>query len=64
MITTYAAKALKLSGYGMQPGDLANLIVLNQSTVGEALRWHEQPKAVVSQGKLLDLGELRSLAGY
>ena len=64
MITTYAAKALKLSGYGMQPGDLANLVVLNQSTVGEALRWHEQPKAVISRGKLVDLGKMRSLAGY
>jgi cytosine/creatinine deaminase len=64
MVTTQGAKALKLSGYGVKPGDLGNLVVLNQSTVGDALRWHEQPKAVVSHGKLLDLGKMRSLAGY
>jgi cytosine deaminase len=64
MITTHAAKAMRLSGYGLQPGNLANLVVLRQSTVGEALRWHEQPKAVISRGKLLDLERMRSLAGY
>ncbi|WP_024510802.1 amidohydrolase family protein, partial [Bradyrhizobium sp. ARR65] len=47
MITTRAAKAINLGRYGLEAGCEANLVVLHQSDVADALRFHEPPRLVV-----------------
>jgi cytosine deaminase len=62
MITTRAATAMNLAGYGLEPGCAANLVVLDQPDVTEALRFHTPPAAVISHGRLVDLDQMRELA--
>ena len=62
MITTRAAVAMNLRGYGLEAGCAANLVVLDQPSVTEALRFHRPPTAVISHGRLVDLERMRSLA--
>jgi len=62
MITTRAAKAINLKGYGLEAGCAANLVVLDQPSVTEALRFHAPPAAVISHGRLVDLERMRQLA--
>jgi cytosine/creatinine deaminase len=54
MITSEAAKAVGLEDYGLIVGTTANLVVLDEVTVREALRYHRQPKCVISHGALLE----------
>ena len=63
MITTRAATAMNLAGYGLEVGCAANLVVLDQPDVTEALRFHTPPAAIVSHGRLVDLERMRKLAG-
>ena len=63
MITTRAAAAMNLQGYGIEVGYAANLVVLDQRDVAEVLRFHAPPAAVISHGRLVDLGRMRDLAG-
>lgn len=53
MVTTRAAQAMGLSGAGLTVGAPADLVVLNQPSVLEALRYHEAPRAVIHQGRQL-----------
>jgi cytosine deaminase len=53
MITTEAAKAIGLKDFVMKQGAPANLVVLDQPTVREALRYHRPPTHVISHGVLL-----------
>jgi cytosine deaminase len=53
MITTEAAKAIGLKDFALKKGALANLVVLDQPTVREALRYHRPPTHVISHGVLL-----------
>jgi cytosine deaminase len=62
MITTRAAVAMNLRGYGLEAGCAANLVVLDQPSVTEALRFHRAPAAVISHGRLVDLERMRALA--
>jgi cytosine deaminase len=62
MITTRAAEAMNLRNYGLEVGCAANLVVLDQPSVGEALRFHTQPAAVISHGRLVDAEKMRELA--
>jgi cytosine deaminase len=62
MITTRGAVAMNLQGYGLEVGRPANLVVLDQPSVTEALRFHAAPAAVISHGRLVDLERMRSLA--
>lgn len=62
MITTRAATAMNLAGYGLEAGCAANLVVLDQPDVTEALRFHTPPAAVISHGRLVDLDRMRELA--
>ncbi|HLG79478.1 MAG TPA: amidohydrolase family protein [Bradyrhizobium sp.] len=62
MITTGAARAMNLEGYGLAAGCRANLVVLNQADLTDALRFHEPPRIVVSHGRVVDLGRMRDLA--
>jgi cytosine deaminase len=62
MITTRGARAMNLARYGLEAGCAANLVVLDQPDVTEALRFHTPPAAVVSHGRLVDAGRMRELA--
>lgn len=62
MITTRAAEAMNLGNYGLKAGCAANLVVLDQPSVSEALRFHTQPAAVISHGRLVDAEKMRELA--
>jgi cytosine deaminase len=63
MVTVNAAKALRLDNYGLRPGGSANLVVLAQSDLIDAVRFHAQPMHVVSNGKIVDVNSMRELAG-
>jgi len=62
MITTRAATAMNLKGYGLEAGAPANLVVLDHPNVTEALRFHTAPSAVISHGRLVDAERMRDLA--
>jgi cytosine deaminase len=59
MITTRAASAMNLRGYGIEAGCQANLVVLDHPDVTEALRHHAPPRLVISHGCVVDAGRLR-----
>jgi cytosine deaminase len=59
MITTRAAQAINVQGHRLEPGAPANLVVLEQDNVLEALREHAVPLAVVSHGKRVDQEKMR-----
>jgi len=62
MITTNAARCINVKDYGLKVGAQANLVVLNQPNVLEALRFHEAPLAVISHGKLVDQEKMKTIA--
>ena len=53
MITTDAATAMGIQDLSLEVGSPANLVVLRQPNLLEALRFHQSPMAVVSGGKLI-----------
>lgn len=53
MVTTNAARALRLSGYGVAPGDAADLNVWRAPTVREVLRRQEPPAWVLRGGRVV-----------
>ena len=58
MVTTDAAAAMGIQDHSLEVGSPANLIVLQQPDVLEALRFHQPPMVVISGGRLVeDLGE-------
>jgi cytosine deaminase len=54
MITTNPARAIGLKDFEVKEGAPANLVVLDQPNVLEALRFHERPVHVISHGNLID----------
>jgi cytosine deaminase len=54
MITINAAKAMNVEGHRLKVGGNANLVVLNQPDVLEALREHSAPRVVVSRGRVVN----------
>ncbi|MBR0841711.1 amidohydrolase family protein [Bradyrhizobium liaoningense] len=62
MITTRAATAINLERYGLGLGCAANLVILDQGDVTEALRFHAPPRVVISHGRVVDMERLRTLA--
>jgi cytosine/creatinine deaminase len=62
MITTRAAAAINLERYGLGLGCHANLVMLDQTDVTEALRFHAEPRIVVSRGRIVDAARMRELA--
>ncbi|NPV75930.1 MAG: amidohydrolase family protein [Anaerolineae bacterium] len=62
MVTTKAAQCMGLKDYGLKVGATANLVVLNQPSVLEALRFHEAPQFTISHGKLVDVNKMKPLA--
>lgn len=53
MVTVDAARAMGIDGHRLEVGQPANLVILEQDSVLEALRFHAAPRAVISQGKLI-----------
>lgn len=53
MVTSEAALAVRLEGYGLEPGDRADLVVLPVESIGEALRLTVAPTWVFHDGRLV-----------
>jgi cytosine deaminase len=54
MITVNAARCINLKQFGLAVGCPANLVVLEGTSVHEALWYHKPPRFVVSHGRLVD----------
>jgi cytosine deaminase len=55
MVTTHAARAIGLPDFELKVGAPANIVILDEPNVLEALRSHRAPAHVISHGKLIDL---------
>jgi len=62
MITVNAARCIGLKEFEIKVGAPANLVVLSEPDVVEALRFHEAPLYTISHGKLVDTEKYRSIA--
>jgi cytosine deaminase len=62
MITANPAKALNIADFAIAVGAPANIVVVDQPDVGEALRFHGRPRAVISHGRVVDLRLMSELA--
>jgi cytosine deaminase len=62
MITVNAARAINLVGHGITQGAPANLVVLYEPDVVEALRFHSAPAHVISNGRIVDRARMQALA--
>jgi cytosine deaminase len=62
MVTTKAAQAIGIQNFRLIEGALANLVVLREPNVLEALRNHEAPVHVISHGKLVDQEKVEKIA--
>ena len=61
MITTEAAKCIRINDFGLRPGAPAHLVILDAPNVLEALRYHEAPLQVISHGQPVDLDRMRAI---
>lgn len=62
MVTTEAGKCIGLKDFTLREGAKANLVVLEEPNVLEALRNHEAPAWVISHGKLVDQEAVKKMA--
>jgi len=62
MVTVNAARCMGLKDFQIKVGAPANLVVLSQPDVVEALRFHEAPLYTVSHGKLVDAEKYHHIA--
>jgi cytosine deaminase len=62
MVTVNAARCMGLQDFEIRVGAPANLVVLNQPSVVEALRFHAEPAYIISHGKLVDVEHYRPIA--
>ena len=53
MITVNAARAMRIDGYGLEPGDRGDLVLLDARSVHEALRLIPPRRAVFHRGNLV-----------
>jgi cytosine deaminase len=58
MITVLPGRGIGLKDHLIKVGAPANLVVLDQPNVNEALRFHEAPTYTVSHGKLVDKAKM------
>jgi cytosine/creatinine deaminase len=61
MVSINAARAMRLEGYGLEPGDRADLVVLNAPSVREALRLLGPRRFVFHGGRLVAESRLESV---
>jgi cytosine deaminase len=62
MITIEAARAMNVPQHGLFEGARANLVVLDQTDVVEALRYHAPPAWVISDGRVVDQARMKAMA--
>ena len=62
MVTTRAAQAIGLKNFKVAQGCPANLVVLEQKSVLETLRYHDAPRWVISHGRLVDQEQVKAIA--
>ena len=62
MITFKAAECIGRPDLKVAEGAPADLVVLDQPNVLEALRYHEAPEVVISAGKVVDADKMKALA--
>ncbi|MFH0880680.1 MAG: amidohydrolase family protein, partial [Lentisphaerota bacterium] len=62
MVTVNAARCIGLKDFQLKVGAPANVVILNQPSVIEALRFHEAPAYTISHGKLVDANHYRPIA--
>jgi len=62
MVTVNAARCIGLKDFGIKVGAQANLVVLDQPDVIEALHFHEAPLYTISHGKLVEAEKYRAIA--
>ena len=53
IVTQGGARALGISGYGLEPGCAASFVLVSAETIGEAVVSHPVPRTVIAHGKLL-----------
>jgi cytosine deaminase len=58
MITISAARAIGLKDFGLKIGSSANLVVLKENSIVDALRNHDAPRYVISHGHVIDQTKL------
>jgi cytosine deaminase len=61
MITTSAAQCMGLRDFKIEIGAPANLVVLNEPNILEALRNHHEPAHVISHGQLINREKMREI---
>jgi cytosine/creatinine deaminase len=61
MITTQAFRAMGLPGMELRTGSPADLVILQASSILEALRTHAAPQHVISHGRLVEASQLEAL---
>ena len=62
MATVTPAKAMNVPNHSLAVGADANLVVLAEPDIIEALRFHAAPRHVVSHGRRVDLARMQELA--
>ena len=62
MITVNAAKAINIKDHQIKVGANANLVILDAPNILEALRNHNAPQRVISNGNLIDRARMDSVA--
>jgi cytosine deaminase len=61
MVTTKAAQCIGLGDFELKVGAPANIVVLDEPNVLEALRNHDAPLYVISHGKLIDQEKMKAI---
>ena len=61
MVTTKAAQCIGLQDFALKVGAPANIVVLDEPNVLEALRNHAAPAYVISHGKLVDQEKMKAI---
>ncbi|MBM3145868.1 MAG: amidohydrolase family protein [Chloroflexi bacterium] len=61
MVTTKAAQCIGLEDHALEVGAPANIVVLDEPNVLEALRNHEAPAYVISHGKLVNREKMKAV---
>jgi cytosine deaminase len=61
LVTTKAAQCIGLQDFALKVGAPANIVVLDEPNVLEALRNHEAPVYVISHGKLVDQEKMHKI---
>ena len=62
LITSHAAASINISNHGINVGCDANLVILAEKNIVEAIRNHNRPDIVISKGKQIDISNFIKIA--